>query len=274
MNFSRMDLADCGAPEALLAVIEKLEGPGYPVPVPIEAWALALDITAINALEADGFEGSLVMLSDRSAGTILVSKVARPERRRFTIAHELGHFLIPSHTPRDGRAFLCSKKDMGLAVMQPGGDRYVKMEVEANRFAAGVLMPAGPFRSALRAIRHFEVGHVAELAQRFEVSKEACARRCVDLHDDPLAVIFTKDGLVERVYRGPEFPYLVVERKARLPGQRSAPAQGKTSEWSDMPADQWLTRGGGTICEQSLGQANGWCMTLLTYESDESDDED
>jgi hypothetical protein len=51
-----MDLADCVTPEALLAEIHKLRDGVFPIPVPIEAWALSLDITAIKALETEGLK--------------------------------------------------------------------------------------------------------------------------------------------------------------------------------------------------------------------------
>ena len=33
-------------------------------------------------------------------------------RRRFTVGHELGHFLIPTHKPVQKGNFLCSRGDM------------------------------------------------------------------------------------------------------------------------------------------------------------------
>src|SRR5579859_1785246 len=108
MNFSRMDLGDCATPEALLATIHKLQNGVFPIPIPIEEWAAALDITAIEAMETEGFEGGLLMFADRSSASILVNKHNDERRQRFTIGHELGHFLLPWHTPRSGQAFQCS----------------------------------------------------------------------------------------------------------------------------------------------------------------------
>ncbi len=200
MMFCRMDLADCTTPEALLGEIHKLQSGSFSIPVPIDEWALALDITDIKALETEGFEGGLMMFPDRSSGTILVNKGAGFRRQRFTIGHELGHFLLPWHTPRSGQGFLCSAKDMAVVRAAPGGDRYIEMEAQANRFSAGVLMPVAAFRADLRSRRHFEVSHIVELAERYEVSKEAAARRCVELHDDAIAVVVSRAGVVGRIY--------------------------------------------------------------------------
>jgi hypothetical protein len=280
MNFCRMDLADCTTPEALLTEIHKLQAGVFPIPVPIDQWALALDITAIKALETESFEGGLIMFPDRSSGTILVNESAGYGRRRFTIGHELAHFLLPWHTPRSGKGFLCSAKDMAVFRAKPGGDRYIEMEAQANRFSAGVLMPAAPVRADLRAHRNFEVFHIAELADRYDVSKEAMARRCVDLHDDPIAVVFSRAGVVMRAYRGRDFPRLGLAAKDSLPpgsiAKGATLTAGQSSEWGEAPADHWLANARGTVSEQTIGQQNGYRLTLLTFaaESDDPDDDD
>ncbi len=278
MKFSRMDLADCTTPEALLTEIHRLQAGTFPIPVPIDEWALALDITAIKALETDGFEGGLMMFADRSSATILVNEAAGHRRRRFTIGHELGHFLLPWHTPRSGQGFLCSSKDMAVFRAKPGGDRYIKMEAQANRFSAGVLMPAAPVRVDLRARRHFEVSHVVELADRYEVSKEAMARRYVDLHDDAIAVVFSRAGVVVRIYRGKDFPRLGLIADNPLPprsiAKRATLAVGQSSDWGEAPADRWLESARGTVSEQTIGQQNGFRLTLLTFEPDSDDPDD
>ena len=279
MNFSRMDLADCPTPEALLTEIHKVQKGVFPIPVPVDAWALALDITAITALETEGFEGGLIMFPDRGSGTILVNESAGRRRRRFTIGHELGHFLLPWHTPRNSQSFLCSSKDLAVFRATPGGDRYIEMEAQANRFSAGILMPTAPFRADLRARRHFEASHIAELSDLYDVSKEATARRCVDLHDDVIAVLFSRAGVVERVYRGKDFPRLSIAAKRPLPAasvaKRASLAPGQSSNWNEAPAHLWLEDGKGNVSEQSLGQQNGYRMTLLTFEAEpDADDEE
>ncbi|HBK06781.1 MAG TPA: hypothetical protein DDZ81_13070 [Acetobacteraceae bacterium] len=64
--------------------------------------------------------------------TVLVSKRIPPFRRRFTLAHELGHVLIPWH--------------LGSIIDEIDGangdvDNF-QLEAEANRFASELLMPS------------------------------------------------------------------------------------------------------------------------------------
>jgi len=278
VKFGRIDLADCATPEALLLQIHKIHGGDFPIPVPIDQWALALDITAIDALETEGFVGGLMVFPDRSAGTILVDKAAWPTRRRFTIGHELGHFLLPWHTPRNGQGFLCSSKDMAVFRAKAGGDRYLEMEAQANRFSAGVLMPAAAIRADLRKRRAFEVPSIVELAGRYQVSKEAMARRCAELHDDPIAIIISRAGAVVRVYRGQDFPRISLAAGHALPpeslARRARLAPGECSSWDEGPADRWANKGAGTVCEQSMGQRNDFRLTLLTFQAGGGDDEE
>ncbi len=97
MSVSRMDLADAGSPETLVKRILKAE-PSLSVPVPIQELCTRLGIIGIEDLDSDAFEGGLVTDANRSEGTILVKRGGEP-RRRFTIAHELGHSLHAHHVP-------------------------------------------------------------------------------------------------------------------------------------------------------------------------------
>ena len=132
MPLSRMELQEKGAgsPEGLVARILKLV-PNLPVPTsyrgPVQA---AADISRdIRPLETGGFEGGLVTDTDRSEGVILVNTASHYYRQRFTIGHELAHFLLPTHMPdRPGR-FLCSREDMNFRPPRET-DRRARMEVE------------------------------------------------------------------------------------------------------------------------------------------------
>jgi Zn-dependent peptidase ImmA (M78 family) len=91
-----------------------------------------------------------------------------PARRRFTIAHEIGHWVCQVREGR-GAEILC-RPDPSLA------RRADPREREANVFAAELLMPAGEVRRL--AAEGFAV---AELAGRFEVSGPAMAWRLFNL---------------------------------------------------------------------------------------------
>ena len=52
----------------------------------------------IQEVDAEAFEGSLVRALDGPKGIIAVKQSIREHsRKRFTIAHEIGHYVIPGH---------------------------------------------------------------------------------------------------------------------------------------------------------------------------------
>lgn len=73
---------------------------------------------------------------------IIVNKTAPESRQRFTVAHELGHILIPWHAGVSVDTF-----EGTLAGGEPVGSDD---ETEANRFAAELLLPSHHVRAALR----------------------------------------------------------------------------------------------------------------------------
>ncbi len=87
-------------------------------------------------------------------------------RRRFTVAHELGHcFLGHTDAPRD------RPDSFGATVLEPA-------ERAANQFAAELLMPADVVRQAVLGGRF---GSVDELADVFRVSRVAMGYRLTNL---------------------------------------------------------------------------------------------
>jgi len=115
------------------------------------------------------------MPKNKSIGTIAIKDGARINRQRFTIAHELGHFINCGHQPArnmgdDSFGFHCTKRDMkarewGRAKRITDSQRK---EVEANRFAAELLMPKYKLAPYLRPAPNLK--HVVRIAQDLDVS--------------------------------------------------------------------------------------------------------
>src|SRR4051794_8423664 len=100
---------------------------------------------------------------------------------------------------QEGR-FLCSREDMRRLSAREN-DRRARMEVEANRFAALILMPPPELRAQLKVCAVPDLQHIPKLARHFDVSKEAAARAYADFHPEPVAIIVTHEGRVQRSYR-------------------------------------------------------------------------
>lgn len=277
---TRMDLADTGSPEGLVAAILKLE-PELVLPVPIEELCVQLDIEEIAELDTDGFEGGLITDVSRSKGIVLVNRAAPRKRRRFTIAHELGHFLMPSHVPNAEGRFLCSRKDM-MSLGANEGDRRAQMEVEANRFASLLLIPPRHLRRQLTG-RKPDIAHMVELAEVFDCSKEAMARAYADYHSEPVAIIVVEDGIVRRRYANKKrFPFITAPTGNPVPKGSSFHLTGNRvghpSDFRTVVPDLWIDvqrgKAAPSITEQVYLQASGFAMILLWYEPADDEEEE
>src|SRR3546814_17385657 len=98
--------------------------------------------------------------AEKNRGVILVKAGTRDDRRRFTVAHELGHFLMPSH--RGSRQ--CTASD--LRERRRNND-HRRQEAEANRFAAGLLMPRPWFARDLDNLGDAAVAPSQKLAKEY-----------------------------------------------------------------------------------------------------------
>lgn len=132
-----------------------------------------------------GSEARLVRLRDR--GKIRVSNsVVDPGRRRFGIAHELGHWEL--HRGKT-QWRICSSQEM-----DPGYSRDEK-ELESNLFAAELLMPERMFLQ--KCMGDLSLQLIASLAEQFRTSLTATAIRTVLLRRDCAAVISSEEGRVK-----------------------------------------------------------------------------
>ncbi|MCC0805708.1 ImmA/IrrE family metallo-endopeptidase [Methylobacterium sp. W2] len=277
MPINRKDLADASSPEALVKRILKAE-PNLPVPVPIQELCARLGILRIEDLDTDGFEGGLATDAKRSEGIILAKRGGEP-RRRFTIAHELGHFLMMHHAPDQPGRFLCKSSDL-LRLTAKEGDQRQRREVEANRFAALVLMPPHLLREAMAAFPEPNLQHVLALAREFAVGKETAARAYVQYHPERIAIVVVGNGRVQRCYRSLSFPTIIcavgspVPTRSRYRSSSHRPniagdiAPCSPDLWIDVKRDFRAP----ALYEQVYLQQSGFAMILLRLEpiSDES----
>lgn len=274
MKISRLDLDGVGSPRGLAKRIHEIEQ--LPIAVPIEDLSRALDILSIKETDTSAFEAALITDAVRSSGHILVNRRSPRLRRRFSIAHELGHFLIEAHQPGAGHPMECALGD--LHSLDPRAkDRRRRIEGEANTFAAHLLMPPQRIREYVGR-SGVSLESLVAMSRAFEVSKEAMARAFVDAYSEPVAVIVSRNGRVERFYRHEDFPYLTISFGKELPDDGIASESltvGSFSEVEEVEPDTWFSERDAArtlvFTEQTLGQRNGYALTLLQAELDEEE---
>lgn len=271
MPISRKDLADAGSPEALVKRIFQAE-PNLSVPVPIQELCVRLGILRIEDLDADGFEGGLITDAKRSEGIILAKRGGEP-RRRFTIAHELGHFLMAHHVPDQPGRFMCKSSDL-LRVKAKEGDQRQRSEVEANRFASLMLMPPHLLREAMAAFPESGLKHVLGLAHDFGVGKETAARAYVQYHPKRIAIVVVGNGRVQRCYRSLSFPAIICAVGSPVPVKSvyhsGPPLAENVSDIAACSPDLWIDvrrdLRAPALFEQVYRQQNGFALILLRLE--------
>lgn len=102
---------------------------------------------------------------------IKVNKFHSETRQRFTIAHELGHFIYHKDDDLDEHEFVDTTFFRGMTSNN--------LEYTANRFASELLMPEDEVRKLIDAEN---VRNIAELASRFGVSSAAMLYRVKELN--------------------------------------------------------------------------------------------
>ena len=274
MKIDRLDLDGLGPPTAIAAKIHALIT-DMPAEVPLEQLCALLDIVSIEEVHSDGFEAALIMDEHKASGAILLASGRSQQRRRFSIAHELGHFLIPTHRPNPDRPFSCSLEDLHRLDTKER-DRRRRVEAEANKFAANLLMPPKLIRARLEPqVANLE--NLVSLAGDLGVSKEAMARGWVEASREPVAVIIAQAGSILRQYRSQDFPWLLARNGDELPeGSFAAEftaSPGTYSDTEEVETDIWLGERDTVrvlvLTEQILAQQQGYAMIMLSAELDE-----
>lgn len=271
MSLSRLDLDGVGSPREIAARIHELS-PELATNFSIHDLCRQLDIDSIEEVSTDAFEAALLMDANKAFGSILLARGRSAKRHRFSIGHELGHFLIPTHMPRPGEPFQCSLADLHL-VDSREKDRRQRIEAEANRFAAALLMPRVRLRQAM-TLRQPDLGEICRLAAAFGMSKEAMARAYVEAHRQTIAVLILEHGLIRRVYRSDEFPAIALWIGQPVPydsiasDHRLQPQE--LSETEECEPEVWFEGRNAArvdvVTEQLLGQRGGYAMLLLHVE--------
>lgn len=131
ITIDKMALADCFTPLELAKAIHD-SNPFIKAPVPLEQIAIAAGIYKIEEnpeLAGTSIIGALVSYPNKQSGMIFYQPNLIEGRKRFTIGHELGHFLLPLH----------DENTLDLKNSNVSSDS--KFEDEADSFSTELLLP-------------------------------------------------------------------------------------------------------------------------------------
>lgn len=139
-------------------------------PIDVDGLANSLGVKVQYVPMSDEISGALV--EEEGGVYVIILNANHPRtRQRFTLAHELGHFI--HHRPLVGEGVNDSKAYRTTAKARHFNPRVQpKHETEANQFAVSLLMPTG----IVSRMRSSGLG-AKEVAEKLEVSLGAAAIR-------------------------------------------------------------------------------------------------
>jgi Zn-dependent peptidase ImmA (M78 family) len=148
--------------------------------IPVDVEAIAAHLGAQIVLEHLDRAVSGMLYRDDKDVVIGVNAAHTERRQRFTIAHELGHLVL-----HKGRPLVVDHVRVNFRDANSSAATDLE-EIQANAFAAAVLMPRDPIMAAARpALQKVQVGGEAavirDLSDGFAVSEQAMEYRLINL---------------------------------------------------------------------------------------------
>lgn len=234
-----------------------------PEEIDLEAIAWHLGVVKVKYARLDGCEARIVGVGDRAIITVDERPIA--QRRRFSVAHELGHW----HFHR-GRTLLCRCDDISE------GGSTLGVERTANRFAADLLLPSYLLSPLARRQPRLTLKALRDTAARFRTSLSATAFRLVEAGHSPTVLICHSVAGRRWFVRSPDVPDRWYPRED-LDAETYAFGllHGTDLEQPSprkMPAQAWFGRAEAAeyeVTEQSFRSGPGEIVTMVTIQDDE-----
>jgi len=168
-------------------------------PVDVERLALEMTlqlfpadpVTKVRARSLEGFEGALVRgpRDGTGWGIAYSDQIGSPGRQRFTVAHELGHYLLHREKYPDG--FQCRAEDLAR-----WDSEYNRVEQEANLFASTLLMPLDDYRALVGPKARPTIDDLGRCASRYGVSLTAAVLKWLSYTERRAVLVVSRDGYI------------------------------------------------------------------------------
>jgi hypothetical protein len=251
--------AERRAGEHAQLLLGRFGSPGPPIdPRSVAEW---LGLVVIEQ-EVEGCDGCVVMEGD-IAGILVNAAITSHGRKRFTVAHELGHYSLHNQHIAFRRELLREIEDESA-----GG-----IEAEANAFAAELLMPRDSVAPRFaHSVPTFAA--VEQIAGDYLVSQTAAAVRLTELSDYACALVCTMQGRVRWVVRSGEWSTYFIATGGPPPrySQAGALLAGELvkDRYEDCPAIWWAPdhrRGEEAELSEHSRRVSEDCILTLLYDA-------
>lgn len=157
--------------------------------LPMDLFVAGLDAILIEE-ELANCDGKIIFGNSKSI-IKLNSEIQFLERKRFVVAHEIGHLILHKNMQLPDDTFANFNIIAGMEKALKTGTQ----ELEANEFASELLMPEKLFLSEAKG-KKFSPLLIKQLSERFKTSLTATIFRYMQLEHHPICLVFTENGRV------------------------------------------------------------------------------
>lgn len=272
-----MEWADCYTPEDLInELFRQLPELSFPIPLfdiakscGIEAITDVATLQGVKEKPSDKFPPGFLIDENKDRGYIFFKDFPdAPYRKRFTIAHELAHFLFPHHRNHLTHADI----ETGAVVKNASTPEH---EREADMFAGELLLPKHLLIEAI-AGKEITLQFIKDLSELAQFSFAPLANHCVaNSPDKALAIVHSHNfGKCRLIWANWE---MLPDRFSFKKGD-SLPDESLFKTYKDvqeehitemrLTSDCWFESipddFTGKIYEQTYFQKNGYAITLIS----------
>lgn len=195
------------------------------------AYSLNADVKRATLIDC---EGNIIGTDEKAI--ITINKDADPRRQRFSLGHELGHWV---NDRGKNLTYRCNTNDMRQRSMSK--DNFGQQrEVRANQFSAELMMPDHIFGRYLNDI-DITLDSVNYLANEFNTSRTSTAIRFVEISNYPCMIVcWDKPGKRLWFSRNPIVPDTIWPHTSIMrPSEAFSHSNG-----IEVDADKWINNEG------------------------------
>lgn len=211
----------------------------------------------------EGAEARLMIGQRKPIITVSSSPQINPFRRRFSIAHELGHLELHRGM---GLLMSCTNQD----IQYKPDNTNIDTEKEANQFASAFLMPARfveePFTENEPS---FDL--ISNWAAKLQTSLTATAFRFAQFTPEPVAVIFSYKSVIQYFQPSSEFLDLGV-----FPNVKNCMGSATSAyklfqnmpiknQWYEVKAAEWFRKNNDAFNKTDV--IKEWSISMPSYEA-------
>ena len=211
----------------------------------------------------DGCEAQIAGVEDRAA--VVINQTSGRKRRRFSLAHELGHW----HHHR-GKTLACRTDGE-----RHPSSRATDPERVADEYAADLLMPGYLFKPLSRNLKRADLEAARKLSDAFDTSLTATLIRLVELGPEPAILVCHSPEGRKWFARGPDVPRRWFPKDELDPDSYAMDVLYERTDESRravIGADAWFDRREAErfeVFEQSIRTIAGRVLSLVVLKDGE-----